>query len=73
MGMNMVSLLAKMYVYTPPPELIKEIALISIIAIAFIVPVFLLTLKFIEHTTKRKEQTIEAQGGGRNAAKDSTD
>ena len=57
MGMNMVSLLAKMYVYTPPPELIQEIALISIIAIAFIVLIFLLTLKFIEHITKRKRRT----------------
>jgi membrane protein YdbS with pleckstrin-like domain len=68
----MVSLLAKIYVYILPADLIQEIALISIIAIAFIVTVFLLTLKFIEHITEREEQTIEAQEGGRNAAKNST-
>jgi hypothetical protein len=71
MGMNMVSLLAKIYVYTPPADLIQDIALISIIAIAFIVLAFLLTIRFIEHITERGEQAIETRGGDGNAAKNS--
>jgi hypothetical protein len=37
MGINMVSLLAKIYVYTPPADLIQDIALISAILIALII------------------------------------
>jgi hypothetical protein len=73
MEMNMVSLLAKMYVYIPPPELIQKIALISIIAIAVIVLAFLLTVKFIDSITERGEQAIETWIGDENAAKTSTD
>jgi hypothetical protein len=72
-GMNMVSLLAKIYVYTPPADLIQDIALISAIVITFIVLAFLLTVRFIEYITERGEQAIETRGGDGNAAKDSTD
>jgi hypothetical protein len=72
-GTNMVSLLAKIYVYTPPPNLIQDIALISAIVIAFIILVFLLTLKFIDSITERGEQAIETWRGDGNAAKNSID
>jgi uncharacterized protein HemY len=73
MEMNMVSLLAKIYVYILPADLIQEISLISTIAIAVIVLAFLLTVKFIDSITERGEQAIETWRGDENAAKTSTD
>jgi Ni/Fe-hydrogenase subunit HybB-like protein len=71
--MNMVSLLAKIYVYTPSADLIQDIALISIIVIAVIAMILLLTVKFIDSITRRKEQAIETWEGDGNAAKSSID
>jgi hypothetical protein len=72
-GINMASLLAKIYVYTPPADLIQDIALISIIVIAVITMILLLIIKFIDSITGRKEQAIETWEGDGNAAKDNID
>jgi hypothetical protein len=69
----MVSPLAKIYVYTPPADLIQEIALITIIVIAVITTILLLTVKFIDSITGRKEQTIETWEGDGNTAKSNID